>query len=409
MTRNSATKVADELRNLARELPSTDELVELESALRELGADAPKDEHARRWATIDLFAAFLGDDAEACGSRRERFWPVLDIAVQVLVFVPIAVTWFGLAEAAGAYQAAARAGDLHGESFLEGWETGFGGRLSGLFTFHQLAIDTSALVVLLIIATGVHALRNRLIEEPRHGAVRRRLTSALVQASLELAPLRLGVPERLAEELDIAADKLADTVRAIDATGRIARDSQRRATDALAAVAPTLASVERAAAAAGTAVSALEGAPDRFGSHLGQLTAAAGDITAAQRGMAVSVGDAAAGIAGALHEGAGQVRDTLAYIGVTAAAYTHRAEQAADILGQAHQAIDSLPAAVDGLRADVANVGAQLQNLAAAIAALAELRDVSFDTPPRNAAVQWQREDPAEQAFGAGRHGRGRW
>src|SRR6202007_2383324 len=91
---------------------------------------------ARGWASLDLFAAFLGEDP--CLPEPEHavtWWGRIDALVQVLVFVPILITWTGLAAAA--------LGARKGESILQSWEAG---RVPGL-ALHDVALYTAVIVV----------------------------------------------------------------------------------------------------------------------------------------------------------------------------------------------------------------------------------------------------------------------
>ena len=381
-TVGSGTGAADEIGRLASELREDARLRDLERALRDLTSTPPSADRARKWAAVDLFAVFLSEEpavSETGGAAR--FWQVVDTSVQVLVFVPIALTWLGLALAASAYRAAQANGSLRGESFLQGWQTGFHGRLPSLVTFDHVALYTFSLVFVLIVGTAALVVHRKKLEE-RQAELRRRLVIALTRADLELAPFRLGLPERVAKELDLAADRLNGTVGAIEAAGRVAARSQQKAADALTAVAPALASVVTAATAASTAASALERAPDKFSDHLDRMTQATGDVAAAQRQLVSAAGDASQRIADALQDGAGQVRSSLTDVSATANNYTGRLERAADILGQAHEAISDLPGAISempkavsalrgdvaSLHADVAQVGSRISDLTTAIA-----------------------------------------
>ena len=94
--------------------------------------------------------------AELLSEGHSRFWAILEVIRNVLVFAPIAVTWFGLSLAAGAYadMLAARP-DLVNQPFLLLWQQGFGGRL--VFNFGTLAIiDASLIGVLIVISLALH-------------------------------------------------------------------------------------------------------------------------------------------------------------------------------------------------------------------------------------------------------------
>lgn len=125
---------------------------------------------------------------------------------QVGVFVPIAVTWVGLALAAWSYRSADNAGTLRGESFLQGWEKGFGELPAGL-TFDWFAVYTCVLVTLLIVMTSAHVWRRWRVAL-RQAALRRNLTNALLAADLILAPYRLPAEQRAAQELNAASGKV---------------------------------------------------------------------------------------------------------------------------------------------------------------------------------------------------------
>lgn len=99
--------------------------------------------------------------AELLAGSHSRVWAVLDVIRNVLVFAPIAVTWFGLSLSAGAYadMLAARP-DLVSQPFLLLWQQGFGGRLP--LNFGTLAlIDASLIGVLIALSLALH-LRSEL-------------------------------------------------------------------------------------------------------------------------------------------------------------------------------------------------------------------------------------------------------
>jgi hypothetical protein len=374
----TATDVANELASVARGLPLADRLGELQAALRAMDTRPPEADEARRWASVDLLGSFLGEENDI--PERGRVSRLLDFSVQVLVFVPIAVTWLGLFIAARAYQEADAAGALHGESFMQGWQTGFGGRVPGPFVFDKIALYTFVLVTALIVITAVRVVRDR-AEAERQAALRRRLAAALVRADVLLAPYRLPAPDRAAREFEAAADKMSATATAIDTIATTAAGAQGTAAAALAAVTEAVASAERAALAAAAAASVLEAAPDRFGDHLDQLATATSLVALAERDLVDATGKASDRIAGALEDGSQQVRESIGTVGTAAASYVNRTEVAADVLGQAQQTIAGLPAVVTELRADVQSLGGdvtalagQLANLERVTRAVAELQ-----------------------------------
>src|SRR5437867_4338225 len=129
--------------------------------------------------------------AELLAGAHSRFWAVLEVLRNVLVFAPIAVTWFGLSLAAGAYadMLAARP-ELVSQPFLLLWEQGFGGRL--LFNFGTLAlIDASLIGILILLSFTLHLRRSP-------GARRRRHRAAVSDAPAPAIQWRLPQPRRMA-------------------------------------------------------------------------------------------------------------------------------------------------------------------------------------------------------------------
>jgi len=94
--------------------------------------------------------------AELLAGAHSRFWAILEVIRNVLVFAPIAVTWLGLSLAAGAYaDFLAAQPQLVSQPFLLLWQQGFGGRL--LFNFGTLAlIDASLIGVLIVLSLALH-------------------------------------------------------------------------------------------------------------------------------------------------------------------------------------------------------------------------------------------------------------
>jgi hypothetical protein len=94
--------------------------------------------------------------AELLASKHSRLWAILEVIRNVLVFAPIAVTWFGLSIAATAYAELLTARpDLVSRPFLLLWQEGFDGRLA--LNFSTLAItDASLIGVLIVLSLALH-------------------------------------------------------------------------------------------------------------------------------------------------------------------------------------------------------------------------------------------------------------
>jgi hypothetical protein len=109
--------------------------------------------------------------AELLAGGHSRLWGLLEVVRNVLVFAPIAVTWFGLSLAAGAYadMLSARP-DLVSQPFLLLWQQGFGGRIP--LNFSTLAlIDASLIGVLIALSLALHTRSELLAAQVRTDAL----------------------------------------------------------------------------------------------------------------------------------------------------------------------------------------------------------------------------------------------
>ena len=238
--------------------PGQDALAQLSQVLASKPADL---------AGVDLVRAYppevLLPDHRRETPRWQRVLRGTEIVRDVLVFVPVAVTWWQLRAALEAYQTAGG-----GESFLLGWQRGFGGAVTPL--------GDSALVVALAVffvvalTLGVHAAHrvpatlSRQAEREELGgwlAVATLLTSAGSAAGppvtardlSRLAP-RLGTASTaLASALEKTTRQIADAVdsgpgsrlhEAIDEWTATAREL-RRTTEALATPAEAVKTLEQ--------------------------------------------------------------------------------------------------------------------------------------------------------------------
>lgn len=439
----ASDEVARELASLVKEQPCHARLRDLADAIAGLNETPPRDEQARLWSTVSLYDAFLGADDEVGAdgeveSPQGRFWHGMEMASQVLVFVPIVLTWLGLGLATIAYHDGLKDPKLAGVSFFQGWQTGFDGRLPAFVTFGWLAWYTVMIVAVLIVVVILNARHDKYVSGPLRSEFRRRLASALTGADLALAPFRLGLPDQMAREIEAAVGALSRTVSEIKAAGRVARQVQVKAADALDALVSVFGPLTCAASSVENAASALSGIPvqlgaemaqlgaalsveigelksglaadigllttevgalggqlgtqvGRLGTHLGTMATATSGVAAAQRDLTDASARASQQIADALAAGAGQVRESVAEVAGSLAVYARQAEVAADILGQAQQGIQALPASVSkvdagvtGLRGEITalnaglgKLGGQLPSVTASAEQLQRLADLS--------------------------------
>jgi hypothetical protein len=213
---SSEGELRDELSGMAASLTEVDPRAA--ERLQDL-ADAIETESGRlRWADVDLRRAFNTDHLSyAYAVRREggfapRSIDYADKVRNVLVFLPIFLTWFALFEASRSYGSYI---DSHpdeiGKPFLLLWQRGFGNQ-GGFFspTFSKVAIIDAMLIALIIGLTFyVHGRR-----EAREDAIndtaqsfQRELDNVLAEATVALAPDRAGRPAMLARSVERLAER----------------------------------------------------------------------------------------------------------------------------------------------------------------------------------------------------------
>jgi hypothetical protein len=172
-------------------------------------------EHPERLANRDLVATF---PAETLLPIQRRGWDgfllLLRLVRDAFVFVPVLTTWHGLKAAVDAHAAYK---DRHpNESFLSGWEDGFGGK-SG--TLAQTAGYVVAWIITLIVLTVVIGLIEGWLERREERAYDD-LDGQLALASLALAlppppatePIPIERSNQLITSIGAAATRLSDAL-----------------------------------------------------------------------------------------------------------------------------------------------------------------------------------------------------
>ncbi|MGA4838956.1 hypothetical protein [Streptomyces sp. G45] len=248
-----------------------------------LAHDLERDKRLDRWAELDLVAAYARPESVVVerGRPSARRDALLEAALGALVFVPLLVTWFGLREAVHAYGELSKVDREEAtRPFLQLWQSGFGGHLSPLGRFENVALMAVVLIALLVLLSVVHArVRARAEqEEAEQEAERERLLAALASVltrlQMLLAPHRSASPKQFTSELTKAAGEMRSLAAEaeknhkalVSATGAVtgATTSLRDAAGKLSAEIPklgaaadridtTLRDGQRAAASAGTA------------------------------------------------------------------------------------------------------------------------------------------------------------
>ncbi|MFG2498055.1 hypothetical protein ACGFSB_07515 [Streptomyces sp. NPDC048441] len=208
-------QLIDELQRLA-DHPS---LAPRSAELSVLAKDLKSANRLDQWAEVGLADAYVRPESVITPpvGQAVRHDGRLEAALGILVFIPLLVTWFGLREAVRAY------GELSEEDprestrpFLQLWQSGFGGHLSALGRFENVALMAVLLIALLVLLSVWHArVRARTEREETERQSEREqllaeLASVLTRTQMVLAPHRSASPQQFAAELTKAATQMRD-------------------------------------------------------------------------------------------------------------------------------------------------------------------------------------------------------
>ncbi|HKG25101.1 MAG TPA: methyl-accepting chemotaxis protein [Thermomicrobiales bacterium] len=244
----SQAELIDELEGIAASVGEVDSRAA--ERLRDLAVSVSTDTGRLRWADVDLRRAFNTEQlAHAYAVRREGGFvpPSVDRADKVrnvMVLLPIFLTWAALAEASRAYDRhLTKNPDDVRQPFLLLWQRGFGGESGFLSpTFSTVAILDAVIIGIIIVLTFYSHGRR----EEREEAIQRTansfqtdLDNVLAEATIALAPDRAGRPamlarsvERLAERFDVNSQELLTRLqREHDRLEAIANRREKEFTD----------------------------------------------------------------------------------------------------------------------------------------------------------------------------------
>jgi chromosome segregation ATPase len=222
-------ELAESLNELSRTLDPVDERAA--ERMRALARAVATDEGRQRWAEVDLRRAFNTERiAYAYALDKEGGYAHSTIAGadrlrNILVLVPILLTWFALAEATKAYNAfIAQNPDEIRLPFLLLWERGFGGHASQLApSFSTVAlIDAVIIAVIIGLTLSSHGRREAREEQIDKTAERfqAELDNTLAEAAVVLAVDRGSRPallargvERLVDRFELSSQELLTRLR----------------------------------------------------------------------------------------------------------------------------------------------------------------------------------------------------
>ncbi|MFH8395279.1 methyl-accepting chemotaxis protein [Streptomyces sp. NPDC018036] len=325
MDRHVIAKSIEELAERPALAPRKEELAALAVALRNqdpAGLDP--------WSELDLLAAYARPESlRATGVRDggHPLWSYAEGVLGALVFVPLMLTWYGLTRASSAYGALTGADPgAASRPFLQLWQSGFEGHLTGAFTFGHVAMSATVAIALLFSLVLTHGLRRSSVARREEAADRgseelmAALVPALTRAQLVLNGRRSSSPQRFAAELTEAAATLR---RLGDKAVRVQKDL----TSAASAVGDAVQGAERALAGVDTSVKPLEAA-------VGRVEAAVSDGGDRVRKALDEVRDASGEVRLAVRGAGDRVEDSVTVLAASQRAYATGIEVSSDISAQ---------------------------------------------------------------------------
>ena len=179
----------------------------------------------QRWSDVDLRRAFNTDRlAHAFAVKHEGGYApqrieLADKLRNILVLVPILLTWWALGAAVANYAEFERANPEHGSSFLVLWENGFDG-LAGFFEpslSHVAFLDAILIGVIIILTFYAHGRREEQedVIADTTSLFQAEMDNALAEASVLLATDRTSRPVRLADAVERMADSFEESSGAL--------------------------------------------------------------------------------------------------------------------------------------------------------------------------------------------------
>lgn len=237
------TRVTAEHASLSREiseLATTLGEIDARAAtrLRDLSHAINTPDERSRWNAVDLHQAFnlerLSNEyaLRRVGAQKVRLIEFADKVRNVLVLLPVFLTWFAIAQAARDYAAYIDANpDETGQPFLLLWQQGFGGETSLLSpTFATVALlDAAVILVIILLTLYAHGRREDQEDAVANVALEFYAVTdnTLAEAGVLLARDRAAQPSQLAQNVEALTDRFDANSREI--VGMMAQERDRLA------------------------------------------------------------------------------------------------------------------------------------------------------------------------------------
>ena len=226
-------ELAEHLEEMAQTLSDVDGRAA--ERMRGLARAVATDEGRQRWAEVDLRRAFNTERlAYAYALQHEGGYAHSTIAGadrlrNVLVLMPILLTWFALAEASKAYDAfIALNPDEVRQPFLLLWERGFGGQASRFAPSFSTVALIDAVLIAVIIGLTLYSHGRREAREEKVDQTAERfqadLDNVLAEASVTLAVDRGSRPALLARGVERLVDRFEQSSQELLTRLRVEHD-----------------------------------------------------------------------------------------------------------------------------------------------------------------------------------------
>lgn len=218
-----APEIARQIADIASLLEDVDE--RSSRRLEDLANAISSETGRQRWSDVDLRRAFNTDRlAHAFAVKHEGGYApkrieIADKLRNVLVLVPILLTWFALGEAVRNYGNYVEANPQSEVPFLVLWQNGFGGTTSWLSPTlsHVAFLDAILIGIIILLTFYAHGRREEQedVIADTTSLFQAEMDNALAEASVLLATDRSSRPVRLADAVERMADSFEESSQAL--------------------------------------------------------------------------------------------------------------------------------------------------------------------------------------------------
>ena len=150
--------------------------------------------------------------------RREDLNRMLSVARNMLVFLPVAITWFAVSKATSAFSLYTSKNSISVVNFLEFWQNGYG-VLAKEWTIGRVALFDFLLIVLVILLTLVTSYlgnKNQIDRQKELEKIDAERTSLALDISSYLFDKQTVTPLSMNQNLATALSKLLNATESLD-------------------------------------------------------------------------------------------------------------------------------------------------------------------------------------------------